>query len=80
VIHHHADAQRVDPLRGHGQGYEGAAALGHEGEMLGPGELGGHDQVALILAVGLVHQHDEAAGAKRLDGGVNRGWNVVQWS
>ena len=36
----------------------------HEVDVLRPHELGGHDQVALVLAVLVVHDHDHAAGAE----------------
>jgi hypothetical protein len=40
----------------------------HERHRLGRDLLRGHDQVALVLAIGVVHDHDEPAGPDVLDG------------
>ena len=46
---------------------QAAAVLGEEVDLLGSDELGGEDEVALVLAVLVVDQDDDLAGADRGD-------------
>ena len=73
VVEHHAlDAELLEALRRGGNADEAAAELGHEVDRLGRGLLGGHDQVALVFAIGVVDDDDHFAARDvaqhRLDG------------
>ena len=63
----------VAALAGQGQADQAAAVLGHEVDGSGVAELGRDDEVALVLAVLVVDQHEHAAGAGVLDQLVGRG-------
>ncbi|MNC24362.1 hypothetical protein D3C75_724150 [compost metagenome] len=41
--------------------------LGHEVDVLGAHALGGHDQVAFVLAILVIHENDHLALANVLD-------------
>ena len=62
---------------GHGLRHRGAdQTLGmdcHKVYVLGGGKLGGADQIALILPVGVVDAHDEVSGPQFLQGLLNGG-------
>src|SRR6266446_6069597 len=69
---HHRDLQLVEALAEHGHADEPAPVLGHEVDRLRGRLLGGHEQVAFVLAV-LVVDHDEhATGADLLDAFLDR--------
>ena len=55
--------ERVGLLLGERQADQAAAVLGHEVDGLGRDLLGGHGQVALVLAVLVVDEDDHLAGA-----------------
>ena len=54
-------------LLGERQADEAAAVLGHEVDGLGRDLLGGHDEVALVLAILVVDEDDHLAGADVVD-------------
>ena len=56
---HHADLQLVQPLAGHRHADEAAPVRGHEVDRLRRRLVGGHDQVALVLAVLVVDDQQE---------------------
>jgi hypothetical protein len=56
----------------HGQADEPPAMRLHEGDGLGGDEVRGDDEVALVLAVGIVHQNHHFALGHVLDGLGNR--------
>jgi hypothetical protein len=61
--HHHRQPQLRDPVFRQREADEAAPVLGHEVDRLGRDRVGGHAQVALVLAVLVVGQDDLAAGA-----------------
>ena len=69
VLGHHLRQVEAVQLGAFQRGADQAAALGHhEGDQFGGGELGGEDQVALVLPVLVVDHHDRAAGRDVRDG------------
>ena len=68
VVHLHVELQLVAALLGDGGAEHAAAVLEHEVDMLGGDFLGGHDKVALVLAVLVVHNDNEFTIAEILDG------------
>ena len=73
VVEHHAlDAELLESLRRGGNADEAAAEPGHEVDRLGRRLLGGHDQVALVFAIGVIDDDDHFAARDvaqhRLDG------------
>ena len=72
VLAHHAfDAELLQPLGGRGHANQSAAELGHEIHGGRRDKLPGHDQIAFILAVGVVHDDDHFAFAEVGDDGFN---------
>ena len=67
-VGHHRQPQRRDLLLGQRQADEPAPVARHEVDRLGRDQIGGHGQVALVLAILVVDQDDHAAGADRVDG------------
>ena len=65
---HGADAQVLEALLGHGEADQAASVLGHEVDGFGRDLFGGEGEVAFILAVFVVDDHDHAASADFLDG------------
>lgn len=63
LLHHAVNAQLLEPFAGGGDADEAAAELGHEIDGGGRGMLAGADEVALVFAVGVVHDDDEFAFA-----------------
>ena len=62
VVEYHAlDAELLQALRRGRHTDEAAAKLGHEVDRLGRGFLGGHDQVALVFAIGVIDDDDHLA-------------------
>ena len=59
--HHRLQAELVAALLGEGEADQPAAVGGHEVDGLGGGELRRHHQVALVLAVLVVEDHDHPA-------------------
>ena len=73
---HGAEVELVAPPWRQRQTDQAAAVGGHEVDRLGCDELGGHREVALVLAIFVVADHDHAPGADvgegLLDGGERR--------
>ncbi len=71
VADHVGDVQLVQPLGGERHADQAAALLAHEVDRLGGHLLGRHHEVALVLAVLVVHDDDHLAladvGNRRLD-------------
>ena len=67
VLHHHRDAQAVQSIAGHRDADDAAGVAQHEGDLLRRGEFGGKGEVALVLAVLVIDDDHEAAGAVLLD-------------
>ena len=61
ITNHHAEAELVDALGGHRQADEAATILCHEVDGVGGDLFGGHTEVALVLAVLVIHEDDHAA-------------------
>src|SRR5207249_10914565 len=55
-------------LAGHGYTDEAAAVLGHEVDGLRRDLVGGHDEIALVLAILVVDDHEDASRADLLGG------------
>src|SRR5260221_3241627 len=68
VAHHERDAQLVQALPRHGQADEAAPIAGHEVDDLGGDLLRGDGEVALVLAVLVVHDHHHPALPDVVDG------------
>jgi hypothetical protein len=60
VADHQRDAQRVEPLAGHGQADQAAAVAGHEVDDVGRHLLRRDREIPFVLAVLVVHDHDHA--------------------
>src|SRR5581483_6787565 len=73
VVGHRAQPERVAALLGQAQADEAARVRRHEVDRLGGGELGGDHEVALVLAVRIVDDDDEAAVADVLERLLDRG-------
>ena len=67
VRRHHRQAQLRDALLGQRQADEAPPLARHEVDRLGRHQVGGHHQVALVLAILVVDEDQHAAGADRLD-------------
>ena len=63
VADHHAQAELLNALGGHRQANQSAAELRHEVDRLGRGLFRRHAEVALVLAIFVIHQDDHAAAA-----------------
>ena len=61
-----------DPLLGQRQADEAAPLARHEVDRLGRDQIGGHRQVALVLAILVVDEDHHPAGADRVDGARDR--------
>ena len=72
---HGTNAQVVQPLFGHGQADQPAAVLGHEVDGFGSDFFCGQGEIAFVLAIFVVDDHNHAAGADFLD----RGGNIGEW-
>ena len=70
---HQRQVQLAAALFGQRQADQAAPVRDHEVDGFGRDELGGHDQVALVLAVFLIDQDDDAAGAQLGDDLGDRG-------
>ena len=68
LIHHQRNLELVEPLAGHRHADEPAAVLRHEVDRLRRHLLGRQRQVAFVLAILVVADDDDLAGAERLDG------------
>ena len=63
LAHHRPQAQARRVRLGERHADQAAAVRGEEVDLLGRHEIGGEDEVALVLAVLVVDQHDDVAGA-----------------
>ena len=70
--HHHRQAELADALLGERQADQAAPVLGHEVDRRGRHLLGRHAQIALVLAVLVVHQDHHLAGLDVGDGVLDR--------
>ena len=68
AIHHQRQIEGIEPLTLHRQADQAPCLDGHEVDLLGRGELGRADQVALVFAVLVVDHHDRLAVADRRQG------------
>src|SRR5712691_1459189 len=59
LAHHHGDLQLIETLGQHGHAHEPAAVHDHEVDGLGSDPVGGHEEVTLVLAILIVHHHDD---------------------
>src|ERR1700690_78504 len=64
---HVADPQMVEPLFGHGQADQAAPVLGHKVDGLGRDAFGGQREVAFILAIFVVNDHNHPPLANLAD-------------
>jgi hypothetical protein len=64
VADHQRQAQLAAALAGQRQADQAAAIAGHEVHVGRAHQAGGHDQVAFVLPVLVVHDHDHASGAQ----------------
>src|SRR5438128_1406470 len=71
VAHHHGDLQLVETLGEHGHAHEAAPVHDHEVDGLGGDPVGGHEEVALVLAILVVHDHDDLPRANVLYRGLD---------
>ena len=86
---HHRQAELAQLLLGHRQADQAAPFGGHEVDRLGRDLLRGHAEVALVLAVLVVHDDDHAAGlvlgdrlldgrdGAALAGQIDAGWRQI---
>jgi len=65
---HEREVQLIAAVFGEGHAHQAAAVLGHEVDGFGGDFLGGYGQVAFVLAVLVVYQHNHAALANFLHG------------
>ena len=70
--HHPLDAQLLQPVGRGGHADQATAVLGHEIDCLGCGVFSGHDQIAFILAVGVIDDDDQLAFTQVLDHRLDR--------
>ena len=68
LIDHQRNLELVEPLAGHRHADQPAAVFRHEVDRLRRHLLGGEGQIALVLAIFVVADDDDLAGAKRVDG------------
>src|SRR5690606_14732908 len=73
VAHHRRQAELAAALAGQRQADQAARVGDHEVDVLRPHQLGGHDQVALVLSILVVDDHDHAPGADFLQQFRDRG-------
>lgn len=73
VARHLVDAELAAALFGEREADQSAGMLGHEVDGFGRDVLGGDDDVAFVLAVFLVNQHDHFAGLDVGDDFLDRG-------
>ncbi len=61
LIHHHAEAKILEALLRGGKADQPSAVLRHEVDGLRRDLLGGHDEVALVLPILIVHDDEHFA-------------------
>ena len=67
VAHHEGDLELVEPLTGERRADDARGVTHEECAGLWRGRLGGHDEIALVLAVLVVDDHDDLAAGDRCD-------------
>ena len=65
----------IETFFGHREANQSTSALGHEVDGFGSDFLRGQSEVAFVLAILVVHDHNHAAVADFLDGGLN----ICKW-
>jgi hypothetical protein len=65
---HQRDLQLVEPVAGGGHADHAGGVTDEEGDLGGGDGLRGDDEVAFVLAVGVVDDHDHFAARGRRDG------------
>ena len=70
--HHQGQVELLDPLGGERHADQTRGVGEEEGDLLGGDRVGGHDQVALVLAVLVVDDDDDLAAPDRRDRFLNR--------
>jgi hypothetical protein len=70
--HHQRQVEVLDPLGGEGHADQPRGVGEEEGDLLGRDRIGGHDQVAFVLAVLVVHYDDDLTAPDRPDGILHR--------
>ena len=73
---HQRQAELFDPPAVHRQADQAAGEAGHEVDRIGRRELGGDDEVALVLPVLVIDQDEHAAAPRLLDQLLGRGDEV----
>ena len=73
VRHHERQLELVEALRHEGHADEPRGVLQEERDLLRRGELGGHHEIALVLAVLVVDDDHHLAASDRRDGILDRG-------
>ena len=68
IVDHGMQVQLIQTLTLHGHTDEPPSVLGHEVDCLRRHLLGGHDEIAFVLPILIVHHDDDLALAKLLDG------------
>jgi hypothetical protein len=72
VAHHERQTQLVAAFARQGQANEAAAIARHEVDVFGAHALGCHDEIALIFAILIVHQHRHLAGPEVIENLIDR--------
>ena len=67
ALHHQRQLQALAALQAHRHADQATAVARHEVDVLSLTGLGGHDQIAFVLAVFVIHQDDHLAGANIFD-------------
>jgi hypothetical protein len=69
--HHQGQVEVLHPLRGEGNADETGGVGEEEGDLLRGDRVGGHDQIAFVLAILVVHHDDDLALTDRRYGILN---------
>ncbi len=72
IAHHEGQTQLAAAFASQGEADEAAPVARHEIHILGPDTFGGHDQVALIFPILVVHDHRHFAAAQILENLIDR--------
>ena len=67
TLHHQRQLQALAALQAHRHADQATAVTRHEVDVLSLTGLTGHDQIAFVLAVFVIHQDDHLAGANIFD-------------
>ena len=80
VVHHHGQGELLDAVVGQAEADQAAPVLRHEIHGVSGGLVRRHDEVALVLAVLVVHEDDHPASTDFLDGlgySIDGVWHLV---